>query len=191
MTAPTTPTADRPRMPDGYGVPEHADGLLPWDAVEARLRDSHVYWMATTRPDGRPHVVPRWGVWLDGRLHYDGSPATRHVRNLQANGNCVLHLEDGTRAAIFEGVAGPADPPGPDLGARISAEMHRKYGAEGYRPPPDAWDGEDAGGLCAFTPHTGLAWHSFPADVTRFHFSPAGPSTDATGARGAPQAPGG
>ncbi len=157
-------------MPDGYGVPDGTDGLLPWEVVDERLRESRVYWMATTRPDGRPHVVPRWGVWLDGRLYYDGAPTTVHARNLRTNPHCALHLEDGTRAAVLEGTAAPATPPGPGLGGRISAEMSRKYGVDGYSPPPDSWDGEAAGGLCVFTPVKGLAWHSFPADVTRYRF---------------------
>lgn len=166
----TTPTAGRPRMPDGYGVPDDTDGLLAWDAVDERLRDARVYWMATTRPDGRPHVVPRWGVWLDGRLYYDGAPTTRHAQNLLANPHCALHLEDGTRAAILEGTSQPSRPPGPDLGGRIAADLRRKYAGDGYEPEPDAWEGEDAGGLCVFTPRTGLAWHAFPADVTRYRF---------------------
>lgn len=162
---------DRPEMPDGYGVPETSDGLLAWEAVEARLRDSTVYWLATTRPDGRPHVVPRWGAWVDGRLFYDGAPTTRHAVNLRSNGHCVLHLEDGTRAVIVEGTSRPASPPGSELGGRIAAEMARKYGADGYAPEPDSWEGEDAGGLCVLTPDKALAWNSFPADVTRFRFA--------------------
>jgi hypothetical protein len=162
--------ADRPVMPDGYGVPDGTDGLLPWEVVDERLRDSRVYWMATTRPDGRPHVVPRWGAWLDGRLYYDGAPTTVHARNLRTNPHCALHLEDGTRAAVLEGTAAPADPPGPALGGRISAEITRKYADDGYSPSPDNWEGEHAGGLCVFTPAKGLAWHSFPADVTRYRF---------------------
>lgn len=165
--------ADRPSMPDGYGVPDSTDGLLPWSAVESRLRDSTSYWMATTRPDGRPHVVPRWGVWLDGRLYYDGSPATVHATNLRGNRHCVLHLEDGTRAAILEGTSGASSPPGVELGGRIATEMDRKYGAQGYSPAPDSWEGEAAGGLCVFVPVKGLAWHDFPKDVTRYRF-PAG-----------------
>lgn len=165
-----TPTAERPRMPDGYGLPDGTDGLLPWEEVDSRLRTSRVYWLATTRPDGRPHVVPRWGAWLDGCLHYDGSPATRHVRNLADNPHCAVHLEDGTQAVILEGTAGPAAPPPAGLGQRLSAEFSRKYGGQGYAPPPDAWDGPDAGGLCVFTPATGLAWTSFPSDATRYIF---------------------
>ena len=93
-------------MPDGYGVPESDDGLLAWADVEARLVESPQYWLATTRPDGRPHVVPRWGVWLDGGLFYDGAPTTRHVRNLTTNQACTLHLEDGWHAVVVNGRVG-------------------------------------------------------------------------------------
>lgn len=162
------PAADRPDMPDGYGVPATVDNLLGWDRVEARLLDSVVYWMATTRPDGRPHVVPRWGVWLDGRLWYDGSPDTIHARNLAANPACVLHLEDGTKAVIVEGTAAPSVPVGDDLGVRLSVEFGRKYADLGYAPTPDSWSGPGAGGLSVFVPFKTLAWTEFPTDVTRF-----------------------
>ena len=161
---------DRPDMPDGYGVPADVEGLLAWEAIEERLVASRVYWMATTRPDRRPHVVPRWGVWIDGGLYYDGSPETRHARNLRSNDACVLHLEDGTRAVILEGHSGPSAPPEPTVAARIAAAFGRKYADDGYAPEPDAWDGPDAGGLCRFLPDKALAWHQFPTDVTRFRF---------------------
>ncbi len=157
-------------MPDGYGVPESDDGLLAWADVEARLVESPQYWLATTRPDGRPHVVPRWGVWLDGGLFYDGAPTTRHVRNLTTNQACTLHLEDGWHAVVVEGTSSPAAPPGPELGARIAAEIGRKYGERGYSPEPDSWEGEGAGGLVRFTPIKAMAWFDFPTDVTRFTF---------------------
>lgn len=157
-------------MPEGYGVPATADGVLAWGPVEERLVAATQYWMATTRPDGRPHVVPRWGAWLDGRLWYDGSPDTIHVHNLRANPACVLHLEDGWQAVMVEGAAGPASPPGLDLGARIAAAFGAKYGAKGYAPEPDAWESPGAGGLLCFTPVKALAWFDFPRDVTRFRF---------------------
>ena len=161
---------DRPVMPDGYGVPVEVDGLLTWEEVERRLVAATVYWLATTRPDGRPHVVPRWGVWLDGGFLYDGSPATRHARNLSANSSCVLHLENGSEVVILEGTSGPSPPAGPELGRRLSAEFARKYKLLGYAPAADAWDGPDAGGLCRFRPDLGLAWTRFPTDTTRFRW---------------------
>jgi hypothetical protein len=164
------PRIDRPDMPDDYGVPDLADGALEWESVEARLRDSMHYWMSTTRPDGRPHVVPRWGAWLDGRLWYDGSPDTVHAKNLRSNPACTLHLESGAQAVILEGTGRRADPPGLEVGARIASELGRKYADHGYAPSASAWEGADAGGLLVFTPEKALAWFAFPSDVTRFRF---------------------
>ena len=81
-------------MPEGYGVPETDDGLVEWSAVEQLLVEAPQYWMSTTRADGRPHVVPRWGIWLDGHFLYDGSPATVHARNLGDNPHCLslIHI---------------------------------------------------------------------------------------------------
>jgi hypothetical protein len=157
-------------MPGGYGVPESTDGLLDWSQVEDRLVSATQYWMATTRPDGRPHVVPRWGVWLDGHLFYDGSPDTVHVQNLRQNPACALHLEDGWQAVVVEGTAFPADPPGLELGARIAEAIGTKYGDKGYSPEPDAWEGANAGGLVRFDAVKAMAWFDFPTDVTRFRF---------------------
>ena len=157
-------------MPDGYGVPETADGVLEWSAVEDRLRASNHYWMATTRPDGRPHVVPRWGVWVDGRFWYDGAVETVHVRNLNAEPACVLHLEDGQQAVIVEGRSEAADPPGLELGSRLAEGFVAKYAKLGYSPEPNSWQGADAGGLRVLTPLKVMAWFDFPTDVTRFRF---------------------
>ena len=156
-------------IPDGYGVPETDEGLLDWAGVEERLRSALHYWMATVRRDGRPHVVPRWGVWLDGQFWYDGAGTTVHARNLAANPACSLHLESGSEVVILDGTASPTASPGPELAARLS-EAFTKYSSLGYAPGPDAWEGEYAGGLCVFTPTRALAWFSFPGDVTRFRF---------------------
>ncbi|MBK8078639.1 MAG: pyridoxamine 5'-phosphate oxidase family protein [Kineosporiaceae bacterium] len=167
----SVPARDRPIMPEGYGVPETDDGLVEWSAVEQLLVEAPQYWMSTTRADGRPHVVPRWGIWLDGHFLYDGSPATVHARNLGDNPHCALHIGDGWEAVIVEGVSRASEPVAGELGQRVAAELGRKYGERGYAPSADAWSGPDAGGLRVFTPHKAMAWFAFPGDVTRFHFS--------------------
>lgn len=171
-TAPE-PVSDRPHMPDGYGVPETVDGLLPWATVEQALVESLHYWLSTVRPDGRPHVVPRWGVWMRRAFWYDGSPDTIHARNLRVNPEVVLTLESGEHAVILEGSAAPSAPVGGALGQALSERFVAKYGPRGYAPAPDAWSGEGAGGLVVFRPHKALAWFQFPRDVTRFRFGPA------------------
>jgi hypothetical protein len=158
-------------MPDGYGVPETSDELLEWSDVQARLTAASQYWMATTRPDGRPHVVPRWGVWVDDRFWYDGAPTTVHARNLVRSPVCTLHLEDGWKAVIVDGMSQPAEPPGVSFGTRLAAGFADKYSDRGYEPRPDAWEGPQAGGLRVFTPAKVVAWFDFPTDVTRFRFT--------------------
>ena len=167
--ATNAPRSDRPVFPDGYGLPATTKGMLTWHDVETRLVAATAYWLATVRPDGRPHVVPRWGVWVDGRFWYDGAPSTRHARNLARNPACSLNLESGTEAVIVEGESRPARAPAESLGERLAAAFE-KYHAFGYRPAADAWAGEDGGGLRVLTPRRALAWFSFPTDATRFTF---------------------
>ncbi len=75
----TEPVAEKPDIPPEYGNPTKR---LEWADVERKLEAASVYWIASTRPDGRPHVIPRDGTWLDGGLYYGGSLETVHHRNI-------------------------------------------------------------------------------------------------------------
>lgn len=162
------PHRARPTIPDGYGLPETTEGLLTWDQVEERLRTSLHYWLSTVRPDGTPHSVPRWGVWVDGRFYYDGAPTTRHARNLEHNPACTLTLESGAEAVIVEGISTATRAEPHDLGARLATAFD-KYHPD-YAPAPDAWADADGGGLRVIAPRRALAWFAFPKDCTRFTF---------------------
>lgn len=91
----------------GYGVlnTEDGAGLLPWSWAVERLTGSHNYWMVTTRPDGRPHSMPLWGVWLDDGFCFSTGRQSRKGRNLRENPNCVVSTENAAEAVIVEGVA--------------------------------------------------------------------------------------
>ncbi|MGH8957805.1 MAG: pyridoxamine 5'-phosphate oxidase family protein [Acidimicrobiia bacterium] len=54
-------------------------------------------------PDGRPHVIPRDGMWIDGKLYYGGSPETVHYRNIVRNPEVAVHIGYGQEAIILEG----------------------------------------------------------------------------------------
>jgi len=163
--APAQPPAGRPYLPADYGVPASAEGTLPWSFVEERMAAARNYWIVTVRPDGHPHAVPVWGVWLDNALYIEGSPQTRRSRNLAVNPAVVVHLESGDQVVILEGEAHPVGRPDPALGARLSAIFCAKYAWANYQPGPDAWD---QGGLHVIRPHTVFAWSKFPADATRW-----------------------
>jgi len=69
-----------------------SDGAVAteWATALADLQGAEVYWLSTVRPDGRPHVTPLLGVWLDGALYFCTGPAERKAKNLAQNPNCVL-----------------------------------------------------------------------------------------------------
>ena len=162
------PRQGRPAMPEGYGVPVGDEDLLTWDWAVERLESAHNYWFSTTRPDGRPHAMPAWAVWLDGVLYFDGSPETRRMRNLAANPAIVVHLESGTEVVILEGEAREAGRPERALAERLAAAFGAKYGeSHDYRPAPEQWDN---GGLWAMRPGVAFAWSQFPKDTTRWRF---------------------
>jgi len=91
-------------MPSGYGMLTDGEHL-PWSWAEQRLVSSRNYWIATTRPDGRPHVMPVWGVWLEGSVIFGTDRGSRKARNLAANPAVVAHLESGDETVIIEGMA--------------------------------------------------------------------------------------
>lgn len=155
----------RPVFPKGYV--DNPTSQVPWEHVEKRLTDSINYWLCTVRPNGSPHVVPRWGAFFDGRFYYDGSPETRHARNLESNPRVSLHLEDGNDVVIMEGESAPASKPAPELALRLSQAYCAKYESDGYAPKPNQWD---EGGLYVFTPRQCLAWTRFFENPTKFLF---------------------
>jgi nitroimidazol reductase NimA-like FMN-containing flavoprotein (pyridoxamine 5'-phosphate oxidase superfamily) len=165
---PGEPRRDRPVLPTGYGVPESEEGMLPWGWAVERLEQARNYWFSTTRPDGRPHAMPAWAVWLDGTLYFEGSPETRRARNLAANPALVVHLESGDEVVVLEGEARPASPPPRALAERLAAAFTAKYAAShDYRPEPEQWD---EGGLWALRPKVAFGWDTFPTALTRWRF---------------------
>jgi PPOX class probable F420-dependent enzyme len=117
---------DRPRMP-GYGVlpATEGTGLLSWSWAEARLADSHDYWLATTRPGGRPHVMPVWGLWLDGALWFSCSRSSTKARNLRHNPVCTLTTDNAREPVVLEGT-GELVTSEPDL-RRFLKDANAKY----------------------------------------------------------------
>ncbi len=81
--------------------------LLPWNRVSHRLRNAECYWLSTTRPDGRPHSMPVWGLWDDESLWFGTCLESVNARNL-------AHLP----------YAVAASPPRPVIAFRPRADRH-------------------------------------------------------------------
>jgi Pyridoxamine 5'-phosphate oxidase len=90
---------------DRYGSAE-----LPWsrprdllasDTPEADL----TFFVATVRPDGRPHSAGVGAVWVDGALYFTSGPGTLKSRNLAANPACSVSVRLRGMDLVLEGEA--------------------------------------------------------------------------------------
>ena len=159
------PAAGRPVI-EGYGVPEDNDGLLPWREAEERLKAAKNYWIATATPDGRPHAVPVWGLWIDGALYFGMGAKTRTARNLTANPRVSVHLESGDEVVVLEGTIEVLRNPDPTLSKALDDGSAEKYD---WRPSSEQSEPVGEGNF-VFRPRVAFAWTSFPKDATRWRF---------------------
>ncbi len=165
------PRVERPYVPS-YGVPDTLAGALPWSWAEERLMAAETYWVATTRPDGRPHLMPLWAAWHAGRLWFEGGAATRRARNLALDSALTVAIDlviDG--AVVVEGTAVRHLGVAPGLADALVAAF-AKYAVppRSYRVDPANW-ADPAGGLWVVTPQIAFGWTDFPADATRWRFA--------------------
>jgi Pyridoxamine 5'-phosphate oxidase len=159
------PSATLLRFPKGYGT---AKRKLKWDEVRRLLEDAPAYWLATTRSDGRPHVVPLDGIWVDDVWWYGGAQGTVHIRNIAAQPRAVMHLADPTQAVIVEGTV-RREALAEATAQRLADASNSKYAHYGMNNTADTY--REALGLF---PDRVLAWSAFPTDATRFDFGERG-----------------
>lgn len=130
------PTATRPHMP-GYGIVDASEGngLFSWSWATDRLIEARNYFLATTRPDGQPHVMPVWGVWIDDAFYFSTGNQSRKARNLAENPRCSICCELGQDQVILEGSAQLMD--SAEMGRRFAAAYQAKYDwdMEGFSEP--------------------------------------------------------
>jgi PPOX class probable F420-dependent enzyme len=84
--------------------------------VQTRLKRELVIWLVTVGRDGRPHAVPVWFCWDDGKSFLIYSVPGQKVRDIEANPNVALHLNSdlvGDEVVRIDGTAkvDPKQPP--------------------------------------------------------------------------------
>jgi PPOX class probable F420-dependent enzyme len=89
----------------GYGTSAGPEGLLSWDWAIERLTTSRNYWLSSRDPEGRPHLMPVWGMWLDESLWFSSANASRKARNLRRDPRCSMSTENPLEPVVLEGVA--------------------------------------------------------------------------------------
>src|SRR5258708_2585387 len=159
---------------------------IPWSRAREQLEaganrpgSGHetgpTFWLATVRPDGRPHATAVGAVWEDDRIYFTSGPGTRKSRNLAADPRCAITASLDDVDLVIEGSARRVTDPATlerlasvyrDQGwpAEVSGDAFTApYSAPSAGPPP--WH------LYRFTFHTvvGLSTAE-PNGATRWRF---------------------
>jgi hypothetical protein len=98
-----TPVVEQPLLADGEAT--------AWSQARERLEAperERTYWLATVAPDGRPHVRPLLGLWLDGAFYFVTAESSRKGRNLAADPRCVVAASSTTLPALDVVIEGDA-----------------------------------------------------------------------------------
>jgi hypothetical protein len=83
---------------------------LPWSrprdilATDSPTADL-TFFVATVRPDGRPHSAGVGAVWVEDVLYFVSGPGTRRARNLATNPACAVSVRLRGIDLVLEGEA--------------------------------------------------------------------------------------
>jgi len=99
-------------MPTAHFGPRFSDpaaGPTPYEDAAAVLERAELYWFTSVRADGRPHVTPLIGVYVDGAVHFSTGLEEQKARNLEHHDEVAITTGNNTWAAgldvVVEGQA--------------------------------------------------------------------------------------
>ena len=125
---------------------------VPWsralEALEKGPVSPGTWFLATVRPDGRPHVAGVGAVWQDGKVYVVSGGGTRKSRNLAEHPRCSIAVSLDGIDLVIEGDAERVTDRATleDLAARYAKEgwpatvedgaFTHEYSAPSAGPPP-------------------------------------------------------
>lgn len=140
---------DQTNLADLYGLEP-----IPWsralEALESADPRTQTHFLATTRPDGRPHIAAIGAMWDNGTFYFTSGAGTRKSRNLAENPNCVISVSLTGIDLVVEGTAAVVrdEPTLQRLAERYAAQgwpatvkdgaFTHEFSAPSAGPPP--WD---------------------------------------------------
>ncbi len=154
---------------------EPTAGATPWPDADAALARAELYWLTTVRADGRPHVTPLVGVWVEQAFYFATGFDEQKARNLEANHRVAVTTGQNTWAegldAVVEGTA-----------VRVTGAQRLRAVADAYRAKyGNAWNfdtddevfspGDQPAALFEVRPHKVLAFAKHPHAQTRYRFT--------------------
>jgi hypothetical protein len=124
MTTERAPDREQSMVGDGTAT-------TSWAFAHERLANPEIprtSWLATTRQDGQPHLMPINAFWIDGALHIVTGEGTRKARDLAADGRCVIGTSSTRLPSIDLVVEGRAEPLTDSDEVRRIAEILKEHG---------------------------------------------------------------
>jgi nitroimidazol reductase NimA-like FMN-containing flavoprotein (pyridoxamine 5'-phosphate oxidase superfamily) len=94
---------DQKNLADLYNLPP-----IPWSRALEALESpppTLTCFLATTRPDGRPHVAGVGALWDEGKMYFVSGPGTRKSRNVAENPRCAIAVSLPGIDLVLEGRA--------------------------------------------------------------------------------------
>lgn len=87
----------------------YGDPPIPWSRARTQLEvptdENTTHFLATVRPDGRPHIAGVGALWADDRFYIVSGPRTRKSRNLAERPDCVISVKLADIDLVVEGTA--------------------------------------------------------------------------------------
>ena len=97
---------------DARNLDIYGHAPIPWSRALKQLEapaqeegPGRTFWLATTSPDGSPHVAAVGALWVDDQLYFTSGPRTRKSKNLAAKANCAVSVSLDDVDLVVEGMA--------------------------------------------------------------------------------------
>lgn len=88
-----------------------------------RLETERNVWLASVRPNGAPHLVPIWFVWVQERVFLCTSKDSVKARNIVQNPRVVFALQDGDDPVVIQATARVLD----EIPPAVRAAFREKF----------------------------------------------------------------
>jgi len=133
---------------------------LDWGRVQAQLERTDyraTHWLATTGPDGRPHIAGVGALWDSGKFYFTSGPGTRKSKDIAKNNRCAIGVSMPDVDFAIEGTASRV------TDAATLARLAKRYVDQGW--PAEVRDGAFTAPYSA--PSAGPApWHLYELNAT-------------------------
>ena len=68
--------------------------------IDSFISEPNIAVVSTTGPTGRPHAMPIWYLWRDGKVLFHTGPNSKKMRNLRKNNRISVVVD--TKAAPYK-----------------------------------------------------------------------------------------